>query len=327
MGNGQYALLVSQPGEYQVDLELATQVRQSPDGRELTFECPAVALSTLDVTVPRADQAVDIKPQVVALPADGTGADVTHVRANVGSTQRITVTWRPRTGLTPAMDLLASANNRTLVTVADGLVHTDAWLTYDILRGELGALRILVPARQRILDLNADGRIRNWTVAEQNGNQVVTIELLNPAQKQLTVEIHTESRLEEAELTVAGLDSDGRTFGIHALDVVRESGQIAIRHSSDLVLTVAQQQGVVRIESAEVDRLLQVRQCAGLQVLFAATDAAADGATGRTANYRRPSGQFHLRRRRAANRERPALFRGTHGRLRVAAAASRGTAA
>jgi len=251
-GDGTYSLLFPKPGQYDVELEIAIRVTQSADGREFSFPCPPVAITSLDVTVPKKDQTVEITPQVITERVAEMEADVTHVRANVGATRQITVKWHPEASLQPEMNLLAGVTNQTLVTVEDGLVHTDAWFTYDILRGELEQVRLVLPKNQRILDIMSDGRIRSWKTAEQGENQVVTIDLLNPAKQKLAVELHTEYKLEGTDIQVIGIAEGGLAHGIHALDVVRESGQIAVRHSPDLTVTVVEQQGTVRIEESEV---------------------------------------------------------------------------
>ena len=89
-------------------------------------------------------------------------------RANIGATEKITVDWHPKTSLKPAMNLLASVSNQTLVNVEDGLIHTDAWLNFEILRGSMNQCRLVVPQGHRILDVTANARIKNWK-AEETG--------------------------------------------------------------------------------------------------------------------------------------------------------------
>ena len=255
-GDGQYALLFNAAGTQTVELELATRVHQSPDGNEFSFACPPVAVTTIDVTVPRKDQAIEIQPRIIAIPVDEPEGDLTRVKASLGSTESITVRWHPRTSLKPEMNLLASVTNQTLVTVEDGLIHTDAYLTYEVLRGSLEQFQIAVPQTHRILDVDSQTRIKSWKTTVEGGNQVLNVELLAGVEKSLTIEIHTEQKLDGVEFRPAGLEESGQVFGIHALDAVRESGQLVIRHGADLSLTVIEQQGVVRIPAAEVHQRL-----------------------------------------------------------------------
>ena len=257
-GDGTYSLLLGQAGEQTVTLELVARVNTSPDGREFTFDVPPVGITSLDVIVPEADQTVEITPRLVGLPVEAAADGQTHVSASLGSTGRIHVRWHPRVSMKPEMDLLTSVTNLTQVTVADGLVHTDTWLLFDILRGELNELRIAVPSDHRILDVASPSKVKGWRAEEADGQQVVTVEFLSAVENQVTVEVHTERKLPADPFPVAGRPDDGPTSGIHALDAVRESGQIVLRSSPDLVLTLAEQQGVVRIEAGQVDERIRV---------------------------------------------------------------------
>lgn len=254
-GEGTYELLFESPGETEVQLELALPVSQSPDGRQFQYPVPPVAVTTIDITVPRKNQTIEVNPKLVSLPlpdeADAE-ADVTRVRANLGATSSIAIRWFPQASLKPEMHLLASVTNQTLITLEDGLLHTDTWLNYEILRGSMESCRVAVPIGQRILDVNASARIKSWKAEEQGEMQVVEIEFLTAVDKPVTVEVHTEARLDGNQFHAAGLAADGVARGIHALDVIRESGEIAIRHGADVALTVAEQQGVVRTEADKV---------------------------------------------------------------------------
>ncbi len=265
-GDGAYSLLLGEAGEQTVTLELVARVNTSPDGREFTFDVPPVGITSLDVVIPEPDQTVEITPRLVGLPVEDEAAGQTHVSASLGSTGRIQVRWHPRVSMKPEMDLLTSVTNLTQVTVADGLVHTDAWLLFDILRGELNELRIVVPADHRILDVASPSKVRGWRAEEANGEQVVTVEFLSAVEKQVTVEVHTERKLPGDTFPVAGRPEEGATNGIHALDAVRESGQVVLRSSPDLVLTLVEQQGVVRIEAGQIDE--RIRSDGGMGFKF-----------------------------------------------------------
>lgn len=256
-GDGTYALLLGETGEKTITLELVVRVRTSPDGREFTLAVPPVGITTLEMTVPESEQSIEVTPRLVALPVEEAAAGTTAVKANLGSTKSITARWHPRTSTRPEMDLLATVTNRQLITIEGGYVHHDAWLTYDVLRGQLPALRIAAPLGQRVLDVSADAGVKSWQAADEAGRQVITVDLLNPVEKSVTVEVHTERTQGEAVDPIAGSGADNVTRGIHALDAVRESGQVAVRVGDGLELTIADQQGLTRIAAGDVDQRLQ----------------------------------------------------------------------
>jgi len=256
-GNGTYSLLFGQAGEHSVEIELAASIQTSPDGRKVEFNIPAVGVTTFELAIPEADQTVDVQPHLIALPVEAAATE-TRVKANLGATTKIAASWHPRTSQKPDMDLLAAVTNYQKITLRDGLVHTDAFLNYDILRGEMAELAIAVPVGHRILGVSSrDAKIRGWRAEPGDQRQTVHVEFLSPATSKVSIEIHTEREFSADEIQLAGRDADGNYNGIHAVDAVRESGQLAITAASDLSLQFEQVTGLVRIEDAEVHASIQ----------------------------------------------------------------------
>ncbi len=264
-GDGTYSLLLKKQGEQKVTLELTARVVTSPDGRQIDLDVPSVAITTFELSVPADDQEIEVRPRLVQQPVDD-GEDETRVRASLGATKHIAAAWRPRATAQPQMQLLTSVTNRQRFHVADGLIHTDAWLTFDVLRGELRQVKVVVPREHRILDVSASTKVQGWQAEESDDRQVLTIDLLTAVDDEVTVEVHTEQKLDGKTINLGGLIEGGAVHGIHALDVVRESGQLVVSHSDDLTLRVTEQSGVVRIEPNEVAK--QIRQPGALAFKF-----------------------------------------------------------
>ena len=254
-GDGNYSLLFGNTGEQKIVLELTTRIHTSPEGREFGFDVPTTGITTFEIVIPEADQTVEVTPRLIAIPAEAAAMQ-TRFKANLGSTPNITARWRPKATSKPEMDLLASVTNYTRVSVEDGLIHTDAILAYEVLRGEVAQLRVSVPKDHRILDVSAEARLKGWLAKEEDGRQIVTIDMLGGQTGKFNVEVHTERKIPDGPFDVAGSIDTG-FVGIHALDVVRESGQIGLFNSADLTLTVDEQQGVVRIDAGELHERLR----------------------------------------------------------------------
>ena len=258
VGEGSYSLLLPTKGEHKVQLELVSRIQTSPDGRSFVLQCPPVGITTFELSIPEADQAVEIKPHLVSLPAESADKE-TRVKASLGSTPTIAAHWHPRAGIRPEMDLLTSVTNHLQVSVAEGQIHTDALLEYDVLRGKLNEVQIAVPLGHRILDVSApEAKIEGWKAAAEEKRQVVTVKLLSNVQKKLAVEVHTERPVPEEAFFAAGIDEKDETVhGIHAIGAVRESGLLVLTHGSDLSLTAEQQQGLIRVDGSDVEKTLR----------------------------------------------------------------------
>lgn len=249
-GEGTYDLLLPTVGEHTVKLELMTRVHSSTEGKSFDLEIPLVGISNLNLTIPSPDQTVDVVPHLVATPQEGD-ANSTKIAANVGSTNKITARWFPRVSKTPEMELLTSVTNQIHARVADGLVQTEAVLTYQVLRGELNQVVVAIPLGHRILDVTAPN-LKGWKAANETNRQVITIDLLGGSAKTIPVEIRTERAASGDVLELGGIEEDGKVNGIHAVGAVRESGVIIASHGPELALAVDQQRGLIRIEAAEV---------------------------------------------------------------------------
>lgn len=254
-GTGTYSLLLPQQGEHKIQLELTARVRIAPEGKSLDLELPSVGITNFEFLVPEADQTIDLQPKLVVQPAEVTGQQ-SRIKASLGATDKVSVRWHPRVGTKPDMELLASVTSQTLVTVDDGLIHTDSWLNYDVLRGQLEKIKLVVPKEHRILDITSNAKVKAWHAAEEGQRQIVSVEMLGRVDGHLNLEVHTERAAPTDAFDVIGINDD-TTSGIHALDVLRESGTIGIKSGNDVTLTVDEQRGLLRVDENEVDAKLK----------------------------------------------------------------------
>jgi hypothetical protein len=252
LDRGLYALLVPDEGIYKVELELSTAVRTSPEGRSFDFDCPTTGISTLDLTISEPDQAIELVPRPTIEAADSPQGH-TRIRANLAATPRIVARWHPRTATRPDAELLMACDNVLAATIGDGIIHSDATLTYKVLKGETSRVKLAVPPDDRILDVSSpQGGVRAWKAARDANRQLVTVDLLSSVSKDVIVEVHTERPLPADGFEVGGVADQGRVSGIHAVDVLHESGRLIVAHREGTDVTVLSEKGVVRIEAADV---------------------------------------------------------------------------
>ena len=257
IGQGQYELLVKGPGEKIVTLELLATVLTSPEDRSFAIQCPPTGISELVVTISEPDQTVRIAPLQVLLPTEGLAVEgKTVAKASLGATTQFEVHWNPRAGSKPVMDLLSSVTNQTSVRIEQGLLQSRTVLNYEILRGELRDIAVLVPKDARIIDVvSAAGRIRSWT-AEAAGetHQIVKAELLVPATEKFQIEIQTERPIEGDTLQLIGKSADGKLHGVHADAVVREAGRLTIVTDPALTTVVKTQARVKQVDAGAASK-------------------------------------------------------------------------
>jgi hypothetical protein len=257
VGVGKYQLLIPDQGDYVLKIKFSAKLLEQPEGKEFTWNCPAVSVTQLDMVIKKPDQTFEVTPQAVPTLQKST-AEETQYQANLGAAEKIRVRLIPKASVQPQMELLSSVNNLTRLTFRDGLIYTDTTLKYDILRGELDRLKFVLPEACRILDVTSpDVRIKSWKMSIQDKKQIVDVELYNPVQKSLKLEIHAEAPLPTDAIDVVGYGPSGEARGIHALDVVRENGILILKTQDDLELAITAQKGIMRIDTQEVPQELR----------------------------------------------------------------------
>lgn len=252
-GQGTYELLVKGAGQKVVTLELLATVRTSPEDRGFSIQCPPTGIAELVVTIPEPEQSVRITPLQVLLPTEGLAADgKTVVKASLGATNQFEVHWNPQAGSKPVMDLLSSVANETSVRIEQGLLQSRTVLNYEILRGELRDVSILVPKDARVIDVvSAAGRVRGWK-AEAIGetHQTIRAELLVPATERFQIEVQTERPIQGDTLQLTGKSPDGQLQGVHADGVIREAGRLSVTADAALTTVIQTQTGVKQVDAA-----------------------------------------------------------------------------
>ena len=251
LSEGRYELLLKGAGQHTVTIELLAAVKTSPEHRSFRITCPPVGISDLTLTIPEADQSVQLFPLQVLQPVADAAAGETTIKASLGSASYFEARWNPQAGSQPIMDLLTSVSNTTSVRIEQGLIQTTTQLNYEVLRGELTELSVQVPPDASIIDVvSTSGRIRTWEAqAVGESHQLLRIEMLTAVTEQVGIEIQTERTPDSETVQLVGKSADGRLRGIHAAGVVRESGQLIVSTDSSLTTVVESQSGVKRIDA------------------------------------------------------------------------------
>jgi len=250
VGDGEYEVRLPEPGAYRVRFEMAARVQTTPNGREIHLEIPRSVTTSVQLTVPGAEQAFEVEPAAAAVETR-VAEGVSLWTARLAATGSLTARWRPRATAAPVLDALATVKNVTQVRLGDGLIQTDSRLDYQILRGSLGQVQVRAPQGARIIEVTAPG-LKSWNVAPDEQGQTISVELLESESKRLPVRVLTESTLPSDTFAVAGLTEAGLPQGVHAGGGWRENGLVTVSCSADLALVIEKQQGLIRVEPVEV---------------------------------------------------------------------------
>jgi hypothetical protein len=229
------------PGDASLQIKLLAKVAGDVTKRQLTFAIPPALSSRVSLTLAEADADVDF-PAAVLLKRT-LGKDQTGVEAVIGSADHIELLWTPRVKHAEEVAATVFCQNAALATFGNGVVNVRSRLAYRITQGELRQTRINIPDGQKLL--RVEGRdVRTWTLKQENGTQVLMVDLIKGAPNDCELEVETEAPLNHLPATLS-------VQLPHALDVKRENGLIALQSTDELGFSVDSADGLERVDTDE----------------------------------------------------------------------------
>jgi hypothetical protein len=232
-------------GSVTLQIKLLVRIAGDVTKRRLAFAIPPALSSQVTLALDEAEADVDF-PAAVSFQRF-LDKDKTRVQAVIGSAGQIELLWTPRVKRAAEVAATVFCQNAALVTFGGGVVNVRATLDYQITQGELRQARVQLPAGQKLLRVEGK-EIRMWEIKNENGRQVLVVDLIKGISPDWRLTMETESVLDALPANVA--------VGIpHALEVKRENGLVALRGAEELVLSVASASGLERVDAEEFDRV------------------------------------------------------------------------
>jgi hypothetical protein len=248
-----------------LNLHYARTYNQSPGLNQVSFQAPQASINRWKITIADPGVKVNVQPLVAATETqDGaardnaTGESVPPVAtametvliAFFGLTPQVHIDWTPRSEGAAGLQALATVQTRQSVVIGEGSQRTQAQLVYSITRSALRELKLRIPVGQKISGV-FDANVRRWDVALEEGYQIITIELFEPADSTQTINIE----LERFDLE-AGMQNESVAVTIpeiEALTVSRQQGLVMVKVEGDLRADVDTRTGLLQVDAAEVN--------------------------------------------------------------------------
>ncbi|MCS5632555.1 MAG: hypothetical protein NZ744_17090 [Pirellulaceae bacterium] len=267
-GQGYFLLMQRQESDAAdvvLDLQYARTYNQSPGLNQVSFQAPQASINRWKITIADPGVKVNVQPLVAATETqDGAARDnptgdpvppaapstETVLIAFFGLTPQVHIDWTPRSEGAAGLQALATVQTRQSVVIGEGSQRTQAQIVYVITRSELRELKLRIPVGQKISGV-FDANVRRWDVALEEGYQIITIELFEPADSTQTINIE----LERFDLEV-GMQNDSVDVTIpeiEALNVSRQQGLVMVKVEGDLRADVDTRTGLLQVDAAEVN--------------------------------------------------------------------------
>ncbi|MBT3891770.1 MAG: hypothetical protein HOF72_14180 [Planctomycetaceae bacterium] len=267
-GQGYFLLMQRQESDAAdvvLDLQYARTYNQSPGLNQVSFQAPQASINRWKITIADPGVKVNVQPLVAATETqDGAARDnatgdpsppvapatETVLIAFFGLTPQVHIDWTPRSEGAAGLQALATVQTRQSVVIGEGSQRTQAQLVYSITRSELRELKLRIPVGQKISGV-FDANVRRWDVALEEGNQIITIELFEPADSTQTINIELERF--DLEVGMQNESVDVIIPEIEALNVSRQQGLVMVKVEGDLRADVDTRTGLLQVDAAEVN--------------------------------------------------------------------------
>lgn len=176
-------------------------------------------------------------------PAEGGG---TRILAFMGATPSVRFLWTPKTEGAKGLQALINARVEQETRIEEGRSFTRARIAFDVSRTEIREFEIEAPADQKVVNV-FDENVREWSVRETNGVQLVAVALFEPVRGTQHIAIEME-RFGDAEAVSVPL--------VRCPGAGRQEGAIVVRAAAGLRLEMISREGVRQVDRAELPAAL-----------------------------------------------------------------------
>ena len=228
-------------GSVTVQIKLLVKIAGDVTKRRLAFAIPPALSSQVTLALDETEADVDF-PAAVSFQRF-LDKDQTRVQAVIGSADHVELLWTPRVKRAAEVAATVFCQNAALITFGGGVVNVRATMNYQITQGELRQACVQLPAGQKLLRVEGK-EIRTWEIKNENGRQILVVDLMKGISPDWRLTVETESVLDVLPANVA-------VETPHALDVKRENGLVALRGAEELTLSVASASGLERVDAEE----------------------------------------------------------------------------
>ena len=257
---GGYQLLIEnttkEPRTLELKLKYARAFTKTPGRNNVAFDAPQAPVNRWRIRIPQAGVKVNVQPMIAATEAAGDSGEAgnekpsdpeteTVVLAFVGAAPQVAIDWTPKTEGATGMTALTVVQAQQELYITEGTVRTRATLQYDISRAELTELSVEVPGDQKVVNV-FDPNVRKWDVSKDGDNQIISVELFEPARTKQSLMIELEKYVEgdsKKDITAAR---------IRAIDVGRQQGMVVVNVDPALRAEAKTRTGLMQMDAAEL---------------------------------------------------------------------------
>jgi hypothetical protein len=240
-----HAALVPGPGEFSLALEWGAPLTFRPGRASFVLPVPQAGTARATIDVPGEQADIRLSAGLITRRTIAGGRTIVEATLDPGSATEVWWSMRESAPVAAARELRTLADVMTLVTLGDSDVRMAALIDVTVVQGELRTVGLRLPAGYELTSLSGS-----------------TVETSEPREDGLIVTLGDPAARSHQVLVTLERPHAGGSFtldtGIVTVrDVQRERGEIAVEGIGTLDLTVAERDGMQRIDMRELQPPLQ----------------------------------------------------------------------
>jgi hypothetical protein len=226
---GQLATLVKGAGTHLIRVGFETPVVRGDGPPSVELKIPEAPISRFDLTLPGRKELKATPASSVTTRAEGSDTVAT---VHVPLTDRLTLAWSEAVPDDAKAEARTSAALYHAAHAEEGVLYVHARVHYEVSRGAVGKLQLLVPAGVQVDRIESSGgELADWrlALAPPGRPRLATVFLNREVTGELTLDVHYDR-----SLGAPGVDLELPL--LRAADAQRQRGMVALLAGADLTL-------------------------------------------------------------------------------------------
>ncbi len=214
----QYRLVVAKSGAFKCKIEFVTKITRTDPWNQITFTGPpAVAIASLAAEA--SGEGIELQLLSGTTRESDKKDNTARLRGLLGADRTVSLRWQSKA---------AEASRRAIITadttaaahITPSVIKFTTVVKYDIVQGSAPKLTVALPTTHALTRVEGD-QIRDWQLKAEANRQLLTVELVKPAEKNYALTLHTEQTVDATPFTTS------LTLP-QPLDTERDSGAITV---------------------------------------------------------------------------------------------------
>jgi hypothetical protein len=231
-----YILFAGAPGHHQLELELAAKIQRAEPWDQIAFTGPPAAIATVTAQASAPDTELQLQSGTT-LP----GSSKAPVQGVLGGDRLLALRWQSKTTEVTRQSVV-TVNSKITAQVSPAAVRYTAQFQYEVLQGRVSQLRFVLPRDQTLTRIEGEA-VRDWRQTSENGQPILTVQLIHPMEQATTLVI-------TAEQSLASLPFDLDLGLPQPLDIQRENGSLSVA-AEDVQLRLGTLTGLRQVNAGE----------------------------------------------------------------------------